>query len=33
MHEVNPMDAVLNRVQGVTIQKRPMKALDDNKVV
>jgi hypothetical protein len=27
------MDEVLNRVQGVTMQKRSMKALDDNKVV
>jgi hypothetical protein len=33
MHKVNPMDEVLNRVQGVTIQKRPTKAFDDNKVV
>jgi hypothetical protein len=31
MHKVNPMDEVLNRVQGMAIQKRPMKAFDDNK--
>jgi hypothetical protein len=31
MHKVNPMDEVLNKVQGMTIQKRPMKAFDDNK--
>jgi hypothetical protein len=33
MHMVNPMGEVLDRVQGVTIQKRPMKAFDDNQVV
>jgi hypothetical protein len=33
MHKANPMDEVLDRVQGVTIQKRPMKEFDDNKVV
>jgi hypothetical protein len=33
MHKVNPMDEVLNRVQGMTIQKRPMKAFDDNKAI
>jgi hypothetical protein len=33
MHKANPMNEVLDRVQGVTIQKRPMKAFDDNKVV
>jgi hypothetical protein len=31
MHKVNPMDEVLNKVQGMTIQKRPTKAFDDNK--
>jgi hypothetical protein len=31
MHKVNSMDEVLNKVQGMTIQKRPMKAFDDNK--
>jgi hypothetical protein len=31
MHKINPMDEVLNRVQGMTIQKRPTKAFDDNK--
>jgi hypothetical protein len=31
MHKVNPMDEVLNKVQGMIIQKRPMKAFDDNK--
>jgi hypothetical protein len=33
MHKVNPMDEVINRVQKVTILKRPTKAFDDNKVV
>jgi hypothetical protein len=33
MHKANSMDEVLDRVQGVTIQKRPMKAFDNNKVV
>jgi hypothetical protein len=33
MHKANPMGEVLDRVQGVTIQKRPMKAFDDNQVV
>jgi hypothetical protein len=33
MHKANPMGDVLDRVQGVTIQKRPIEAFDDNKVV
>jgi hypothetical protein len=33
MHKANPMGEVLDRVQGVTIQKRLTKAFDDNKVV
>jgi hypothetical protein len=33
MHKANPMGEVLDRVQGVTIQKRPMKAFNDNQVV
>jgi hypothetical protein len=33
MHKANLMDEVLDRVQGVTIQKRPMKAFDNNQVV
>jgi hypothetical protein len=33
MHKAIPMDEVLNRVKGVTIQKRPTKAFNDNKVV
>jgi hypothetical protein len=33
MHKANPMDEVLDRVQGVRIQKMPMKAFDDNQFV
>jgi hypothetical protein len=33
MHKANPMDEMLDKVQGVTIQKRPTKAFDDNKIV
>jgi hypothetical protein len=32
MHKANTMDEVLDRVQGVTIQKMPTKAFDDNQV-
>jgi hypothetical protein len=33
MHKANPMDEVVDRVQGATIQNMPMKAFDDNQVV
>jgi hypothetical protein len=33
MHKANPLGEVLDGVPGVTIQKRPTKAIDDNKVV
>jgi hypothetical protein len=32
MHKTNTLDEVLDRVQGVTIQKMPTKAFDDNQV-
>jgi hypothetical protein len=32
MHKVNTIDDVLDRVQGVPIQKMPTKAFDDNQV-
>jgi hypothetical protein len=33
MDKANPMDEVLDIVQGVTIQKRTIKTFDDNKLV
>jgi hypothetical protein len=32
MHKANTLDEVLDRVQGVTIQKMPTKAFDDNQI-